>query len=132
MVYPSLTPSGLTCYRWRRRRRIYRATHDTFEAYCRERWGMSRVHAHRLIDAAGVAGNLLPMGNVPATESQARPLARLEPERQREAWSRAVETAPDGRVTAAHVASIVAGYRGPCRAPRYRRSPRGPGWRGPS
>src|SRR5690606_12947595 len=45
---------------------------------------------------------------VPATERQARPLTKLPPEQQREAWAEAVETAPrdvDGRprVTAAHV-----------------------------
>ena len=44
---------------------------------------MSRIHAHRMIDAATVAENLLPIGNIPATESQARPLAQLEPEVQR-------------------------------------------------
>lgn len=45
---------------------------------------MSRFYAHRIIDAAEVANNLLPMGNIPATERQARPLTRLEPEVQRE------------------------------------------------
>src|SRR5215467_1413999 len=44
----------------------------TFEDYCRERWKMSRIHAHRMIEASEVAGNLLPVGNVPKTESQAR------------------------------------------------------------
>lgn len=37
---------------------------------------------------------------IPANERQARPLSRLEPDKQREAWQRAVETAPDGRITA--------------------------------
>ena len=27
--------------------RLYRETHATFEDYCRQRWEMSRVHAHR-------------------------------------------------------------------------------------
>ena len=55
----------------------------TFEAYCRGRWGMSRIHAHRMIEAAVVTENLLPIGNIPATERQARPLTQLEPEVQR-------------------------------------------------
>jgi hypothetical protein len=29
-----------------RDRRLYRETHPTFEAYCRERWGMSGTQAH--------------------------------------------------------------------------------------
>lgn len=86
--------------------RLYRATHSTFEDYCRERWGFSRVHAHRMIDAATVAENLLPMGNIPASERQARELAGLEAERQREVWQQAVETAPNGKVTAAHIALV--------------------------
>ena len=48
------------------------------------------------IDAATVAENLLPIGNIPATESQARPLASLEPEVQQEVWREAVEMMPAG------------------------------------
>jgi hypothetical protein len=35
---------------------------------------------------------------LPASERQARPLASLEPEQQREVWQEAVETAPEGKV----------------------------------
>ena len=78
-----------------RSRRLYRHTHATFEDYCRERWGMNRAHAYRLIDAATVAVNLSPMGDIlPTAERQARPLTVLEPAQQREAWQRAVETPP--------------------------------------
>lgn len=87
---------------------LYRTDHTTFEDYCRQRWGMSRIHAFRLIEAAHVTENLLPIGNkLPATESQARPLTRLEPEQQREAWQIVVDTAPGGKVTAAHVQAVV-------------------------
>lgn len=66
---------------------------ETFEDYCREQWGMSRIHAHRMIEAAYVTNNLLPIGNIlPMTESQARPLASLEPAEQAEAWKLAVKT----------------------------------------
>lgn len=34
-----------------RRRRLYRDQHATFDAYCRKRWGLSRIHGHRLIRA---------------------------------------------------------------------------------
>lgn len=59
--------------------RLYRAEFDTFEAYCRERWGMSRSYAHRQIDAAEVVG-MLPIGNGdgPANEAQARELSPLK------------------------------------------------------
>lgn len=40
---------------------------------------------------------------MPETESQARPLANLEPEQQREAWKKAVETVPEGKVIAAQI-----------------------------
>jgi len=42
---------------------------------------------------------------VPVSERQARPLARLEPDQQKQAWQKAVETAPEG--TAAHVQKVV-------------------------
>lgn len=88
--------------------RLYRQEFGTFEDYCRERWAMSRSYAHRTIEAAQVAVNLLPIGNIlPATESQARPLSPLAPDMQREAWQRAVDTAPNGKITAAHVQNVV-------------------------
>jgi len=54
--------------------RLYRETHATFEAYCAERWGWSRVRAHQLIESSEVA-KMLTMVNTrpPATERTARP-----------------------------------------------------------
>lgn len=34
--------------------RLYRASHATFEDYCRERWNLSDRHANRIIDSARV------------------------------------------------------------------------------
>jgi len=91
-----------------RDKRLYRQEYSTFEDYCREQWGMSRIHAHRMIEAAYVTNNLLPIGNIlPMTESQARPLASLEPAEQVEAWRLAVETAPETGITAKHVQAVV-------------------------
>jgi ParB family chromosome partitioning protein len=87
--------------------RLYRTTHGTFEDYCRERWGMKRSYAYELIDAAGVVGNLSGIPDKPSAVSHARPLTRLEPEAQRIVWQQAVDTAPNGKVTAAHVQSVV-------------------------
>lgn len=89
--------------------RLYRADYGTFENYCRDRWGFVQQHATRLIRASEAMINLKsePIGSLPVVESQVRPLTRLEPEQQREAWQEAVKTASNGKMTAAHVAEVV-------------------------
>jgi phage N-6-adenine-methyltransferase len=99
--------------------RLYRESHSTFEDYCRDRWGMSRPRAYQMIEAAEVVGNLSTNVDIlPATESVARPLTSLPPETQRTVWAEAVTTAPNGKVTAAHVASVAQEYMGAAREPR--------------
>ncbi len=87
--------------------RLYRDGHDTFESYCRERWGMSREYAFRLTQAAQVA-DVLPVGNTPASERQARELAPLldQPEALRDAWQQANEQT-GGKPTAAAIRAVV-------------------------
>lgn len=87
--------------------RLYRETHHSFEAYCLERWGMSKQHAIRLIQANKVVNNLAPNGATPENEWQLRPLVQLQPEEQRMAWEVVQKTAPGGKVTKAHVKSVV-------------------------
>lgn len=92
--------------------RGYRFEHGTFEDYCQERWGWGRNYANKLISASAVVGNLgtvVPI--LPVSETQARPLTQLAPDQQREAWQKAVETAPNGKVTAAHVEHVVDEFR---------------------
>ena len=89
-----------------RDRRLYRDVlgYETFEKYCKERWGMGRRYANRLIASSQVMENLGPMGPIlPSSERQVRPLVALPADQQREVWQEAVKTAPEGRVTAAHV-----------------------------
>lgn len=75
-------------------------------------FGYKQSHVYRLLEAAQVERNISPMGeNDPMPERQLRPLAALPPETQRTAWQQAVETAPNGKVTAAHVQSVVDEYR---------------------
>ena len=93
--------------------RLYRQSHPTFEAYCQARWGMVPQHANRLIAASEVVRNLEPIGSIPASESQIRPLTRLAPHDQQAVWQEAVATAPNGKVTAAHVAAVVEQLRAP-------------------
>jgi hypothetical protein len=89
--------------------RMYRAEHKTFEDYCRERWGFSKSRANQLVSAAEVVGNLTTIVAKPQTESQARPLAALPPEKQPEAWQAATSKAEsEGRkVTARDVQEEV-------------------------
>ena len=107
-----------------RDRKLYRSTHKTFEEYCKQRFGYTRIAASYKIAAATVMDNLLTNGLqkeeiatdelqtpkmltnglqiLPNNERQVRPLVSLEPEVQREAWQKAVEEAggkvPSGRI----------------------------------
>lgn len=88
--------------------KLYRLNFSTFEDYCRERWGMSHRHANRMIEAAGINTNLGPIGpKLPETESQARELASLEPEQQRQVWARVIEQAKDDKITARLIQNIA-------------------------
>jgi phage N-6-adenine-methyltransferase len=97
--------------------RLYRTSHGTFEDYCRERWGLERRRAYQLMDAAQVVGHLDVNPGTQIGEKHIRPLTVLEPEQQREVWQRAVETATNGKVTAAHVQTVVNEYRKPAEMP---------------
>lgn len=87
--------------------RLYREQHGTFEEYCQRRWHLSRPQAYRLIDASDVFMNLSPIGDIPANESQVRPLVPLQPEEQQIVWQVVQDTAPEGKITASHVKSVV-------------------------
>ncbi|OKH52852.1 hypothetical protein NIES2101_13460 [Calothrix sp. HK-06] len=108
-----------------RDRRLYRSTHKTFEEYCRQRFGFTRMTAANKIAAAGVIENLSTNGLqnsvgesglstnglqnsgrysyevLPTSERQVRPLINLEASEQRICWEQAVEAAggkvPSGR-----------------------------------
>jgi hypothetical protein len=77
--------------------RLYRIEHKTFEDYCREKWGMTDNYARRLISSAEVV-KTVPIGTV-TTESQARELAKVEPEHREQVVAAAVE-ATGGKITA--------------------------------
>jgi hypothetical protein len=96
-----------------RDRRLYRAEHDTFEDYCRERWELGRTRAYQLISAAEVSRAMSTNGghgeHLPANERQARELTPLlrEDERQAvEVWRDLTEAHGD-KVTAAKVREAV-------------------------
>lgn len=88
--------------------RLYRAEFKTFEDYCDQRWGIGRNYANKVIAASKVVKNLgTNVPTLPVSESQTRPLTSLPPHEQQRAWQEAVDTAPNGKPTAAHVQRIV-------------------------
>lgn len=89
--------------------RLYRATHPTFEAYCRDRWDLSRPYAYQLIAAAEVRRNLESCDVLPENERQVRALAPLEPEQQLEVWQEVVRR---GRPTGKLVDRLARSLRG--------------------
>jgi hypothetical protein len=106
-----------------RDKQLYRQSYKTFDEYCLNRWEMSRRSAYRLIQAALVYENVtrgsqsfvnVTHGSqnqiLPTNERQIRPLVTLPPEKQREAWDKAVSTAPNGKVTSDHVAQVAREY----------------------
>jgi hypothetical protein len=102
-----------TALRQLRDERLYRSTHKTFEEYCRDRFGFSRAHPYRLIDAAKVVenlsaineqNNLSPNGRqiLPTNERQVRDLVELDSNEQFSVWQQAVDESggkvPSGRI----------------------------------
>lgn len=95
-----------------RNERLYKESHSDFDSYCRERWGWDRTYAHRHIEAARVA-SMLPIGNSPANEAQARELSRIAKEHGEDA-ARAVwnQANAEGSPTASSIrraAEVVVG-----------------------
>lgn len=116
-----------------RERELYREESATFEGYCKKVFDFSRGHAYRLMGAAKVVENISqdsPNGGqmspnwrqddeahvidlIPMSESQVRPLVRLQPDQQREVWQAVVKNAgPRQKVTASLVNGVVKKYLG--------------------
>ena len=85
---------------------LYRATHATFEAYCRDTFSLSRTRAYELMGAADVVRSLSAIADtpVPANEAQARPIVGLPAETAAEVMQAAAERAGDKPITAAGIA----------------------------
>ncbi len=76
-----------------RERKLYLVEHSTFEDFCANELSYSGRHIRQMIASANVVKNLeRNHGSFPpTTERQARPLAKLEPELQAEAWAEIIE-----------------------------------------
>lgn len=91
--------------------RYYRLEYRTFEDYCRGKWNFARQTAYQYISAANVIDNVRHGGQdvLPASERQARPLTKLEPEIQQQAWAEVVDRhkeAPE-QITAKEVEQVA-------------------------
>jgi hypothetical protein len=116
-----------------RERELYREESATFEGYCKKVFDFGKSHSYRLMDAAKVVenisqtspnwGRLSPVWRqnedtpvidlIPMSESQVRPLVRLQPDQQREVWQAVVKNAgPRRKVTASLVNGVVKKYLG--------------------
>ncbi len=65
---------------------------------------------YQLIDAAKVIENVRHGAQttiMPENERQVRPLTKLNPDQQREAWAKVIQTAPEGGVTAKHLEKAI-------------------------
>ena len=95
-----------TALRQLRDQRLYRSTHPTFEEYCRERFGFTHRHVNYLIAGVQVVDHLRMGTNssqiLPTSETQVRPLAGLEPDKQCLLWQQAVQEA-GGKVPSSRI-----------------------------
>lgn len=75
-----------------------------------EEFQLSENYIWRLQAANEVQRNLLDYSQVnqsPIPETHLRPLTKLEPDEQVRVWEQVVATAPEGKITAAHVQAVV-------------------------
>lgn len=82
---------------------LYRADFPTFEAYCSQRWQISRPRAYELMAAATVVSAIADKGlPLPSNEGQARELARVPEAQRAEVWRETIERT-EGKPTAAAI-----------------------------
>ena len=81
-----------------RDRKLYRATHGTFEEYCQKKWKMNRNNAYLLMRESEAAKSVSDL--IQPNREQARALLRIEPSNRKEVVERAVADT-GGKITAA-------------------------------
>jgi len=80
-----------------REKKLYKIEdYEDFDDYCRKRWDYSIHYVDRLMLASKSYNNLksMPMGILPSSERQIRPITKLPAEEQAPAWQMIIETAP--------------------------------------
>jgi len=93
--------------------KLYRVAAGTFDEYVALRWKMAPRSAYHFMDGSSILDNLNHGTDFEQPpERQVRPLTKLDPEQQREAWEKACAAAPKDdagapRLTAKIVAHAV-------------------------
>lgn len=90
-----------------RNRRLYREDHDTFEAYCQQRWNISRPRAYELMQAAQVVSGMPDTLPAPTSARQASELARVPVAERTAVWQETLERTA-GKPTAAAIRETYA------------------------
>ncbi len=104
-----------------RQHKLYRATHRTFESYCRERFQLKRQRAYELIGAAEVVNSLsdktilsdfsdkAATQPLPERESHASALTELPPVRRRAVWREVTQRAERAErpITASLIKQVI-------------------------
>lgn len=91
--------------------RLYRESHDTFEEYCKERWGWSKRHTNYQVEAANTAqivGEISPTRPNASQAHELAPLAKEDPEEAQAVWAELKEQHGD-KITAKKVKQAVNG-----------------------
>lgn len=92
-----------------KRDQLWRGDYDSFEDFCRGKFGKSKGHSYELAQAGEAVVNLSDESNIlPTAFRQVRPLLKLAPDAQRQAWKLALETSPNPVPSEADVARAVA------------------------
>jgi len=89
-----------------RQKKLYRLEYNTFEEFCQTELGITQQYATQTLRSAEVVKNLESetiVSLLPQTESQARPLTKLEPEIQRQTWRDVTEKYKPEEITAKKV-----------------------------
>lgn len=87
-----------------RDRRLYREEYPTFAEYCKSRWNLEIKRAYQLITGYKIAENVNARIH---PEYVLRPLARFTPEQQKDIYWKALEQAPDGKLTHRMIYEVI-------------------------
>lgn len=101
--------------------KLYRQEHETFEAYCDSRWGMTRRRAYQIMESSEAVESLPPnLCTIVHKEGPARELAKVPAEKR----SQVVEVAASaGPVTARSIKQAAAKVVEPSPAPKLEPEP---------
>ncbi len=102
--------------------RLYKEEFPTFELYCKQRWGISRTYAWRVIGAAERINLLSPhdQSRWPSSEFQMRPFLKLKPEVFPTAWKKVLSSVQSGEITSAIIGRVIEELVGKSQSPSTR------------